>query len=160
MERVEEKGENCLDRKICESAGVHDRMGLERWLGWSPPSFIQIGPKLSKLSKSVFGVVSGWVGMLGWAKHTPRYVAYLFTITQSKLDLPTKFHPNRTKIAKVCYWGGFGVGGWGGRNVPLAARGPLAIPYADILLLPLNYTFPPNFILIAKVSYSGWFQGG
>ena len=35
-----------------------------------------------------------------------------------------------------------GVGGWGGRNVPPA------IPYADILLLTLNYTSPPNFIQI------------
>ena len=42
-----------------ESTGVHDGMGVERWLGWSPPSFIQIGPKLSKC---VFVVVSGWVG--------------------------------------------------------------------------------------------------
>ena len=56
-----------------KSTGVHDGMGVERWLGWSPPSFIQIE---SKLPKFVFGVVSGWVGWLGWAKHTPRYVAY------------------------------------------------------------------------------------
>ena len=34
-------------------------VGVERWLGWSPPSFIQIG---SKLPKFVFGVVFGWVG--------------------------------------------------------------------------------------------------
>ena len=33
-----------------------------------------------------------------------------------------------------------GVGGWGGLNVPPA------IPFADILLLTLNYTFPPSFI--------------
>ena len=42
-----------------------------------------------------------------------------------------KFHPNQTKITKVCYWGGFRVGevgGWGGLNVPLA------IPFADIPL--------------------------
>ena len=25
--------------------------------------------------------------------------------------VPTKFHPNRIKIAKVCFWGGFWVGG-------------------------------------------------
>ena len=30
------------------------------------------------------------------------------------LDFPTKFHTNRTKIAKVCIWGGFWVGGVGG----------------------------------------------
>ena len=24
--------------------------------------------------------------------------------------VPTKFHPNRIKIAKVCFWGGFWVG--------------------------------------------------
>ena len=24
--------------------------------------------------------------------------------------VPTKFHPNQTRIIKVCYWSGFGVG--------------------------------------------------
>ena len=37
-----------------------------------------------------------------------------------------------------------GVGGWGRRNVPPA------IPYADILLLTLNYTSPLNFIQIGS----------
>ena len=32
------------------------------------------------------------------------------------------------------------MGGWGGQNVSPA------IPYADILLLTLNYTSPPSFI--------------
>ena len=36
-----------------------------------------------------------------------------------------------------------------------------AIPYADILLLTLNYTkFHPNRTKIAKVSNLGWFRGG
>ena len=34
------------------------------------------------------------------------------------------------------------MGGWGGQNVSPA------IPYADILLLTLNYTSPPSFIRI------------
>ena len=34
------------------------------------------------------------------------------------------------------------MGGWGGQNVSPA------IPYAGILLLTLNYTFPPSFIQI------------
>ena len=45
---------------------------------------------------------------------------YQKSITYPKLDLPTKFHQNRTKIAKVCYWGSFWmgrVGGWGGLKV-------------------------------------------
>ena len=25
--------------------------------------------------------------------------------------VPTKYHPNQIKIAKVCFWGGFWVGG-------------------------------------------------
>ena len=63
-------------------------------------------------------------------------------MTYSKLDLPTKFHPNQNKIAKVCYSGGFWMGGWGGLNVPLA------MPYADILLLIVNLNSPPSFIQI------------
>ena len=51
------------------------------------------------------------MGGVGWANHTPRYVAYQFT--QPKLDLPTKFHPNRIETAKVSYSGWF-QGGWGG----------------------------------------------
>ena len=40
-----------------------------------------------------------------------------------------------------------GMGGWGGQKVSPA------IPYADILLLPLNYISPPSFIQIGpKVS--------
>ena len=35
-----------------------------------------------------------------------------------------------------------GMGGWGEQNVSPA------IPYADILLLTLNYTSPPSFIEI------------
>ena len=58
---------------------------------------------------NLFGVVSGWVGL--GSKHTPSHSTSSYTVTKPKLDLPTKFHPNRTKIAKVCYWGGFGVGG-------------------------------------------------
>ena len=27
--------------------------------------------------------------------------------------VPTKFHPNQNKIVKVCFWGGFWVGGVG-----------------------------------------------
>ena len=45
------------------------------------------------------------------------------------------------------------MGGSGGRNIPPDT------PYADILLLTLNYTSPPNFIQIGSklpVSYSGW----
>ena len=56
--------------KNLKSTDCRDVMGVERWLEWSPPCFIQIG---SQLPKFVFGVVSRWVG---WAKHTPRYVAY------------------------------------------------------------------------------------
>ena len=50
----------CGSKQNLKSTGVHDGMEVERWLGWSPPSFIQIE---SKLPKFVFGVVSGWVGV-------------------------------------------------------------------------------------------------
>ena len=42
---------------------------------------------------------------LEWIAYNEKSIIY------SKLDLPTKFHPNQTKIAKVCYWGGFWMGG-------------------------------------------------
>ena len=35
-----------------------------------------------------------------WIAYNEKYITY------SKLDLPTKFHPNQTKIAKVCLWAG------------------------------------------------------
>ena len=69
-------------------------------------------PNRIKIAKVCF-LGGFWVGWLEWAKHTPRYVAYLFTIIQPKLDLPTKLHPNWARITKVWYWGGFGVGGVG-----------------------------------------------
>ena len=79
---------------------------------------------------------------MGWAKRNPSHPVCSYTVTKPKLDLPTKFYPNRTKIAKVCFWGGFGVAGWGRLNVPPA------IPFADILLLTLKYTSQPSFIQI------------
>ena len=51
-----------------KSPGVNDGMGVERWLGCSPSSFIQIGPKLPKF---VIGV--DW---LGWAKRTPSHTIW------------------------------------------------------------------------------------
>ena len=44
-----------------KSTGVYIGIGVEWWLGWSPPSFIQIG---SKLPKFVFlGGWGGWGGL-------------------------------------------------------------------------------------------------
>ena len=43
--------------KNLKSTGVHDGIGMERWLGWSAP-VIKLPHKVS--SKS--GVVSGWAG--------------------------------------------------------------------------------------------------
>ena len=57
-------------------------------------------------------------------------------------DLPTKFHPNRTKIAKVGYLGWLGVGRVVGLNIPPA------ILQAHLLLLDINETSPPSFIQI------------
>ena len=53
--------------------------------------------------------------------------------------VPTKFHPNRIKISKVFFRGGFWVGGvvsgwvgWGGLNVTQVTL------HTNILLLNLN----------------------
>ena len=63
-------------------------------LNWtSPPSFIQIRPLLPKLDFS-------WGGLNIPLSHS----ASSFTVTYPKIDLPTKFHPNQTKIAKVVFW--------------------------------------------------------
>ena len=57
-------------------------------------------------------VLSGrWVGWLEWSEHRPRQTKFYFTLSYPNLHFPTNFHQNRTKIAKVCYRGGF-RGGW------------------------------------------------
>ena len=68
-----------------------------------------------------------------------------------KLDFPTKFHPNRTKIAKVCYRGGFRVAG---QNITPG------IQFADIPLRTLNYTFPSSCIQIGLKLPKFLIQGG
>ena len=47
---------------------------------------------------------------LGLSEHSPRHINSYFTLSYPNLHFPTNFHPNQTKIDKVCYWGGFWVG--------------------------------------------------
>ena len=60
--------------KNLKSTGVHNGMGVERWFRWSPPSFIQIGPKLPKF---VIGVVLGWVVRVG-ETYPPSYHTLIY----------------------------------------------------------------------------------
>ena len=61
---------------------------------------------LGPLAKETYLVVSVWGGLNIPLSHSTSS----YTVTKPKLDLPTTFHPNRTKIAKVCFWGGFWMG--------------------------------------------------
>ena len=83
------------------------------------------------------------------------------TVNYPKLYLPTKFHPNRTKIAKVSYSGWF-WGGWGGWLGWVKRTRSQIICWYTVTYpkLHLPSKFHPNWTKISKVSYSGWFWGG
>ena len=55
--------------------------------------------------RSLFFTIKFIRNGIEWIAYNEKFITY------SKLDLPNKFHPNQTKIAKVFYWGGFWMGG-------------------------------------------------
>ena len=83
---------------VCDMRSVGDESSLmtDNWLVKSE-SYFGSTAVLGPLNKNTY---SDW--FLGFSYSTSSY-----TVTKPKLDLPTKFHPNQTKIANVCVWGGF-----------------------------------------------------
>ena len=78
-----------------------------------------------------------------WSEHRPRHTKFYFTLSYSNSHVPTNFHQNRTKIAKVCPEGGF-WGGWGGLKIDPAP------PSAHFKCFPPKRTSIPSFIKIGQ----------
>ena len=71
---------------------------------YSPPRFIQGAGIWSGLGVSGVGGFGG--------QNSPSHHVWPYT----KLDFPTKFHPNRAKITKACAWDSLGMGEHGPRH--------------------------------------------
>ena len=82
-----------------------------------------------------------WVVWLEWSENGPGHTKFYSTLSYPSLHFPTNFLQNRTKIAKVCYWGGF-WGGWGGLKIDPAP------PLAHFMRIPPKGTSIPSSIKI------------